>query len=160
MATSYGTATTYKAWADARGISYAGKTDGQIGEALLRASEYIDAAYLAVWPGVKAEGRTQERQWPRAGVWDASGYPVDADAVPAEVLNAVYEGAQRELVTAGALNKDIKPGGGVVRRVKAGSTEVEFEANGATSSVFSRIDEALAPLIGGRSNYSGRAARA
>lgn len=160
MTTTYGAVAGYKTWADARGVSYAASTDDQIGDALLRASEYIDAAYLGVWPGVKTSGRSQERQWPRAGVWDAAGYPVDADAVPTEVENATYEGANRELTTTGSLAVDVKPGGGVIRRVKAGSVEVEYQANAATQTTFTRIDQALAPLIGAQSGYSGRSSRA
>lgn len=156
MTEFYGTATLYKAWADDRGISYSGKSDELIEQALLRASEYVDNAYLAVWPGIKTDGRAQERQWPRAGAYDQRGDGIDSDEVPVEVLNATYEGAQRELVLAGALAKDVKPGGGVIRRVKAGSTEVEYQANAATQTTFSRIDQALAPLIGGQSGYSGR----
>lgn len=159
MADFYGTAAAFKVWADARAVTYT-DDDDLIGQALVRASEYIDAAYLTVWPGVKAEGRTQTRQWPRAGVWDASGYPVDADTVPAEVENATYEGASRELTTTGALAADVKPGGGVIRRVRAGSTEVEYQANAATQTTFTRIDQALAPLIGAQNGYSGRASRA
>lgn len=158
MADFYGTVAGYKAWADARGTSYSGKTDAQIEQALVRASEYIDGAYA--WPGSRTDGRSQVRQWPRAWVIDTEGYGVPSDSVPTEVTNATYEGTARELVTAGALSKDVKPGGGVIRRVKAGSTEVEFQPNAATQTTFTRIDQALAPLIGGQSSYSGAASRA
>lgn len=158
MADFYGTVAGYKAWADDRGTSYSGKSDTQIEQALVRASEYIDGAYS--FQGLKADGRSQERQWPRAWAMDAEGYGIASDAIPVEVVNATYEGTVRELVAAGALNKDVKPGGGVVRRVRAGSTEVEFQSNAATETTFTRIDQALAPLIGARSRYSGSASRA
>lgn len=158
MADFYGTVAGYKAWADDRGTSYSGKTDPQIEQALVRASEYIDGAYA--WPGLRTGGRDQERQWPRSWVIDTEGCGVPSDSVPAEVTNATYEGTSRELVTAGALSKDVKPGGGVIKRVKAGSTEVEYQVSAETQTTFTRIDQALAPLIGGRSNYSGVASRA
>lgn len=160
MTTNYGTVSGYKTWANARGVSYAGVTDDQIGDSLVRSSEYLDATYLDAWPGIKTDGRTQVRQWPRAWVMDASGYAVDAQTVPQEIEYATYEGAKLEITTTGALTPTIKAGGGVIRRVKAGATEVEYATNGMTTSVFQAIDVALAPLIGGRNIYSGSSARA
>ena len=64
------------------------------------------------------------------------------------------------MAEAGALAKDVAPGGGVIRRVKAGSSEVEYQANAMTQTTFTRIDQALAPLIGGRNPYGGKTARA
>lgn len=158
MADFYGTAAGFKAWAEARGTAYT-DDDDLIVQALVRASEYIDAAYQSVWGGYKVNGRTQVRAWPRSWVSDAEGWPVSPDSVPAEVENATYEGCVREMASPGALALDIKPGGGVIRRVKAGATEVEYQPNAVTQTVFTRIDQALAPIIGARNGYSGSTSR-
>jgi hypothetical protein len=157
MTTFYGTVVGYKAYADARLWSYVAYSDPQITAALVRATAYLDGYTL---PGFKVSGRSQTLQWPRYGVVDVEGLSVDSTVVPAEIENATYEGAYRELAKAGVLQPDVKPGGGVIRRVKTGSTEVEYQSNSATTTTFAGIDAALAPLLGGQSAYSGRSARA
>lgn len=151
-AESYLAVTAFKAWADGRGYSYAGKTDLQVEQALRRGTAYVDATYGALFTGARVKGRDQALEWPRAGASDYSGVTVGSTSVPAEILNGTGEAALREL--AARLNPDLKPGGGVVRRVKAASVEVEF-APGAGPNVktYPAIDAALARLIGQRSSF-------
>lgn len=156
---AYGTDAGYKAYADERGISYAGKTDEQIAEARLRASEYVDLTYISLFQGLKVGGRDQERQWPRVGATDMDGYSV-GETVPVEIENATYEGAVRELASAGSLNPDIEAGGGQLKREKIGPLEFEYIRDGSTTSTFRRIEDILAPLLGRTSRYFGAAARA
>lgn len=158
--TAYGSTDGYKAWADARGVAYADKTDDEIDQARLRASEYVDAAYRDSFDGVRTEGRAQDREWPRTGACDREGNPLPGDAVPDEIDNATYEGTKRELASPGSLNPDIKPGGGVVRRVKAGSVEVEYQTDASLTKTFQAIEQALGSLLVMRSRYSGTTARA
>lgn len=160
MTTAYGTTAGYKAWADERGVSYAGITDGAIDDARLVASEFIDATYRGQFPGLRTDGRDQDREWPRSGAYDIEGYSIPSDEVPVEVLNATYEGAKRELATAGSLNPDIKAGGGVLKRVKAGSVEVEYDNDGSLTKTFQAIEQALGSLLVIRSRYSGVSVRA
>lgn len=159
MADNYGSVAGFLAWAGDRAKVYAVE-DGAILAALVRASEYVDAAYMAQWQGFKTGGRNQVRQWPRAGAADREGLVLSSATVPIEIENATYEGADREITAPGSLAADVKPGGGIIRRVKAGSTEVEYEPNTATTTTFTRIDQALSPLIGGGSSYSGSTSRA
>ena len=154
---AYGSATLYKAWADARGYTYG--SDALINTALLRASEYVDAKYGDAFEGLKAGGRDQERQWPRSGACDREGYGFTSTEVPQALLNAVYEAAKRELASTGSLAPDVKAGGGVATRVKAGSVEVEFANTGTTYPSFPAIDAALSSLLIVRSPYSGRVVR-
>ena len=159
MTTTYGSDAGFKAWADARAVSYAGKTDDDIAAARLRASEAIDGRYRARFEGQKTGGRAQDREWPRAGACDREGLGIASDVIPAEIENATYEGTVRELASAGSLSPDIQAGAKVLKRVKAGSTELEYALQGTTTATFQRIDQALAPLIGAVSRYSGRVAR-
>lgn len=158
--TAYGTTDGYKAWADARGVSYVGKTNDDIDQARLRASEYVDGTYRSQFPGCKTGGRAQDREWPRAGATDREGYAVPSDTVPAEIDNAAYEGTKRELVSPYSLAPDIKAGGGVINRVKAGSVEVEYQLDGSLEKSFRAIEQALGSLLAMRARYSGTSARA
>lgn len=159
MASFYGTVAGFKTYADDRGASYAGKTDGQIGQALVRASDNVDA-YRDGFSGEKTGLRTQDREWPRTGAYDTADNLLDSTIVPAEVENATYEGAIRELAVAGSLNPDVPAGGGVLKRRKVGPLEREWAVNGSTQATFSRIDAMLAPLLGSSSSFSGSAVRA
>lgn len=156
----YGSTAGFRAFADKRGLSYAGKTAEQMRQALYRASEYVDSAYRSQFPGVKTGGRAQVREWPRAGAVDREGLGIDSDEAPDEIENATYEGAIRELASPGSLSPDIKAGGGVVSRVKAGSVEVEFATDGSLVKTFQAIERALGSLLVMRSRYSGTTARA
>lgn len=157
---NYGTAAGYKAWADARGTSYAGYTDDEIAQALVRATSYIDGAYRASFPGYKTERRGQALEWPRTGATDAVGEALATDEVPVEIENATYEGAARELAEPGSLNPDIAAGGGGIKREKVGPLETEYFSNGSMSATFTAIDQALSGLLALRSPYVGVAARA
>jgi len=161
MSDFYGTLIGAAAYHDDRGNAAwaAAATDALRTAALVRASAYIDATYLLSFEGLKAGARDQVLQWPRVGVTDIYGYSVPDDEVPVEIINAAYEGALRELATAGSLNPDIKAGGGVIKRVKAGSVEVEYASTADTRATFQRIEDILAPLLGRASPYSGTASR-
>jgi hypothetical protein len=158
---NYGTAAGYRTWADARGVDYSTVDDDDlITAALVRSSEYIDGEYRSQFPGIKASGRSQLREWPRAGAYDREGYGITSLVPPVEIENATYEGAKRELASPFSLAPDIKAGGGVVKRVKAGSVEVEYESNAQTQKTFQAIEQALGSLLIVRSSYSGASARA
>lgn len=156
---NYGADAAFKTYCDERGVSYAGKTDNEITQALIRSSAYIDATYLALFQGERVGGRSQALQWPRVGVVDMEGWSVPSTEVPSEIINASYEGAIRELAAPGSLNPDVSAGGGVIKRVKAGSVEVEYASNASTTATFQRIADVLAPLLGRASMYTGFAAR-
>lgn len=160
MADFYGTlAGALSYHADRGNAAWAASDDTLRTEALVRASAFIDLTYLARFEGLKAGGRDQALQWPRTGVTDMEGYSVVETTPPVEIINATYEAALRELATPGSLNPDIKAGGGVVKRVKAGSVEVEYASDATTRATFTRIEDILAPLLGRASPYTGAAAR-
>lgn len=161
MAEFYGTLVGALAFHADRGNSAwaAAASDALRTAALVRSSAYIDATYLALFQGERVGGRAQALQWPRVGVVDMEGWSVPSTEVPAEIINAAYEGALRELAVPGSLNPDIKAGGGVVKRVKAGSVEVEYASTAATTATFQRIEDILAPLLGRSSPYFGFATR-
>lgn len=131
--------------------------------ARLRASEYIDSAYRASFPGYKTGLRAQLREWPRTGAYDIGGQTIDANTVPLEIEEAVYEAALRELATPGSLNPDYDPSQ-QARREKVDMLEIEYTAPHGPNSVrpiISIINAIIAPVLTGdvKSSVSGRAER-
>lgn len=156
-AESYQSVAGYKAWADARGYTYG--TDALIEQAARRATSYIDSAYLDSFPGLRTHSRSQALEWPRSGVTDREGNAIDSDEIPSEIIEATNEAMKREIASPGSLSPDIKAGGGVAQRVKAGSVEVEFANTGTTWPTYPAIGQALSSLLIARSSYSGRVVR-
>lgn len=164
-AEAYNSVATFKAYCDLRGLSYAGKTDPQIEQALRRANTRLDALIMGYFSSGYRITVTQALLFPMSGLFDRGGYSIAANAVPRQVLYAEAELALRELNSPGSLAPDVTPGT-VKKRVKVeGAVEVEYAvgSGGAQSQipVITLVDQILAPLIGAVSSpYVGRAVRA
>ena len=151
--TIYGTVDNADEYHSARGnAEWAAATDKE--KKLLRASEYVDT-YRARFPGSKAGGRSQEREWPRRGAIDTAGDLIADDEIPSEVERATYEAAL--LIVRGVPLAEIPLSGsssGVVtrKRVKAGpvETETEYDTAGTGRPFFQIIADLLEPVINGR----------
>lgn len=89
--------------------------------ALVKATQFIDASYTFV--GVIANN-SQALAWPRYDAWDKHDRAIAANAVPAQVKQACFELALYSLSSALISNVTSEDR---VKRVKAGSAEVEFE---------------------------------
>lgn len=110
MADFYGTVAGFKSYFTARGNTLAAaEDDPDIQAALLVASEWLDAAFLDSFDGLKVGGRAQIREWPRQGVTDIYGYSIPDDTIPREVESATYEATWRQLQTPGVFFKDYTP---------------------------------------------------
>lgn len=152
-AESYLTLAAFKAYCDARGLDYSGKTDPQIEQALRIATAYLDNVYGPAFSGERLNGRDQALEWPRNGATDKAGAEIDAASLPPEITSAAAEAAYRQLTVTGGLAPDAKPGSPVLKRIKAGSTELEYALSGASVTTFPAIDNALSRLIGVRSAW-------
>ncbi len=120
--------------------------------ALLRGSTYIDGRYRVQFPGKRAGGRSQVREWPRTGAYDAECNAIADDVVPDEVIEATYEAAFREEENPGSLTPDFV-GTDVVTSEKVGSLAVTYANSSTTRAcdaypVVGTIDAILAPLLG------------
>lgn len=109
-ANGYITVAFFKTYHDARGNSYAGKTDGQIGEAIVRATDYEDTRFS--FRGIKLLS-TQTTQFPRVAsegvlLTDPSGF--DVSGIPLALKNATAEYAFRALTA--PLFRDAPPPAG------------------------------------------------
>lgn len=176
-ANSYLSVTDFKTYADARGLSYDGKSDDETGEALIRATSWIDATYRTRFPGVRTYGALQSLQWPRkAGsivngqyvpdaylttVTDAEGIPIATTEIPSALESGTAEAAYRELLAPNSLAPDLERGGDI-RRLKAGSVEVEYSTTAPAATIFTTIDGQLALILvsSPTSPYTARAVRA
>jgi len=162
MADSYGTLLGADAYHAARASTGWAGDEASKQAALLRASVYIDGRYrkryrsgrwVSMFPGEKVLGRAQAREWPRIGAQDYSGNPIGDGEVPAEVEQATYEAALRELVSPGSLSPDFVATS-LVKSEKVGPLETTYavpdaSAPGAapTRPVITLIDEIIAPVL-------------
>jgi hypothetical protein len=163
----YGTVAAADAYHAARANTAWAGDDEAKQAALIRASAYIDGRYRklmpsGVWqslfPGVKTEGRGQAREWPRTGATDYEDHPLPSDQVPAEIEQATYEAALRELAEPGSLSPDYIAAT-AIKRQKVDVLEIEYQAAADTSGgvptrpVLTVVDELVAPLF--RSTRTG-----
>lgn len=165
MTDFYGTADTFRTFHTDRGTDVSNyPNDGDIENALLIASEWLDGTYRSRFHGYKVGQRDQQREWPRTGATDRYGYAVSSETVPVEITNATFEAAIRELQTPGALLTDYTQS--VYKRVAiSGSISVEYRDRNANEVQLEipAVDHALEPLIGGafeESVLSSRTTRA
>lgn len=113
------------------------------------ASGYIDATFATRFRGVR-RGYVQGLQWPRSGALDDAGYPLPD--LPPELVTATCELAARAL--SGSLAADVKAGGGIIKRVKADTVEVEFADNGRTTKSYPAVEAMLTALLQPTSEHS------
>ena len=97
-------------------------------KALISATRWLDRAN---WQGQKTSD-SQALQFPRTGLTDCDGNDVPSDAVPTLVEQACYEGALILLGDATAM--DQADAGNNIKRLKAGSAEMEYFRGGYGSS--------------------------
>ena len=124
---------------------------GDTEAALIRGTAALESMYGLRWPGERTHGRDQGLGWPRTGATDIDDNVILDDEIPVEVIEATIELAMRELASPGSTMPDLARGG-TVRRVRAGSVEVEYAANAIPTTTFTLIDGILQPLIGSTSH--------
>lgn len=150
----YGTLAGFKAYHLARGNDIAARDDDEYEADLLVASEWLDARFRSQFPGVKAGGREQMREWERVGASDIYGNTLES--IPREVEHATYEAAAIHGATPGALSVNWTPGkysqvsiDGALSVTYAKITNL-FEAQ----AQFAIVQEVLSPVLTG-SAFSG-----
>lgn len=126
---------------------------------VIRATDYLVQTYRMRWKGIRIDTK-QTLDWPRKGVIRedyfnpqfgarAFGVPllafeVGEKEIPIEVKFAMYEAALRDL--SGELSPDLERGG-AVKRLKAGSAEIEYFQGASPSRKFPVVENYLAPLL-------------
>jgi hypothetical protein len=141
---SYHVARGNTAWADA-----SASPDTVREAARVAASDFIDS-YRRRFPGQRAEGRSQTREWPRKNAVDTEGNDIAEDETPVEVEQASYEAAL--LIVQGVDLRPTEAAGGSIgrKRVKAGPVETETEFSTPSSQPrFQKIMDLLEPILTG-----------
>jgi len=133
-ADSYADIAALDAYHVARGnAAWGAATNGDKETAARRATGWIDAEFDGRWGGYRRNGRSQPLAWPRYNAYDADGFAISDDTIPAEIVSATCEAALRELASPGSLSPDVVAGT-IAKRKKVGPLEVEYaNPSGATA---------------------------
>lgn len=156
----YGTAAAFATYHTERGNTLPAILidDDAIEIRLLKASEWIDARYKSKFKGLKVDGRSQIREWPRSGHTDFYGYAIPSDETPREIEYATYEAALIDANAPGVLNVDYTPSKYTKVSVD-GAVAAEFALYGSASEVqtqYSKIAEILGGLLNEVENVGGK----
>lgn len=148
------------AYCSARGLTFVSSPSTTGEEAIIRATAAIDATYRGRFPGYKVSGRDQSLEWPRGQAYDYEGLLINGDEVPIEIVQATCEAAVRELATPGSMMPDLERGG-AIKRLKAGSAEIEYDGFASVRTAFSIIDGILSAILtsGGGGGLFARSVR-
>lgn len=161
-ANSYADVATCLAYANNMGLLFDGisgaTSDISGGTALLRATAWIDGTYRLRFMGLRVGLRAQPLEWPRYSVSDIFGQFVDNTTIPVEIVKATCEAACREFAEPGVLAPDLDRGG-LIKKLKAGSVEVDYGANATALTLFTVIDNILGSLITSATPYYSAATR-
>lgn len=155
-AESYGSVADCAAYATAHGLTFPSTENAATESALRRATAAIDALYRNRFPGTRTSGRSQALEWPRINATDNEGEIIASDEIPVEIVRACFEAAAREYDEANSMMPDLDRGG-AIKRVKAGSVEVDYGGNASVNTAHQTIDGILAGLIGAANLYTARA---
>lgn len=115
-------------------------TDSERCRALRRATQFLDARYRMRWKGTKATSG-QALSWPRDSMTDEDGNGIDSDTIPQAIKDTVCEIARalpstQQIATAQQ-----------IRRVRAGSVEVEFASAKQERQILDLVDELVKPYL-------------
>lgn len=138
---SYGTEVEATTYHTAMGNSDWTGTTGEKEAALRRAAVWLDGAYRSRWPGSRASGRAQAREWPRSSAYDYDGVLMDDTTIPTEVAQAQFEAALAELLSPGSLSPRLSSSQ-IVKSERVGPIAVEYAVS-EKSGV-----EAIYPVLG------------
>lgn len=145
-ADSYVSIATFKTYSDKVGFDYNGFNDDDvIAQAIRRATSYLDNYYGDRFSGYPVNKRDQSLAWPRSGVIDRSGICVSSTSVPREVVTAVCELAQRELISPNILTPDAATQN--EKSITVGPVSVTYDG-ADTGPIVTISDSLLANLLG------------
>ena len=136
-ANSYVTLAEFKAWADARDITY-NADDNALEAQILRAMDYLERLFFI---GNKAN-ENQSLQWPRTEAL-IDGYYADATEIPKEVKTALYEATVVEAAGYSELENQSRK----TLREKVGDIEVQYADNSENRTITPALQYALNRIV-------------
>ena len=136
-ANSYVTLAEFKAWADARDITY-NADDNALEAQILRAMDYLERLFFI---GNKAN-ENQPLQWPRTEAL-IDGYYADATEIPKEVKTALYEATVVEAAGYSELENQSRK----TLRERVGDIEVQYADNSENRTITPALQYALNRIV-------------
>jgi len=130
-------------WSNRNDTQWSGADTADKEAALRTATQYIDATYNFL---SQIERSDQALKWPRVNFYDRNDFFIDS--IPNALKDATAELARDYIV-----NGDLLPSqsrGGDIRKVKAGSVEVEYGEAAPTQRTFNFVNRLLAAFTDGR----------
>lgn len=109
--------------------------------ALREAADYLDAEFGSQYRGTRA-GRIQGKLWPRTNALDDDGYPLPDLPIELQLANCELAGRAATAPLAADLER-----GGKVKRMKAGSVELEYMDGATASTAYGIVTKMLAPIL-------------
>lgn len=116
--------------------------------AIIRATQSIDMLYKSLWLGSLVDSSKQSLEFPRKGL-----FTIRDDEIPTALKKAVAEAALRELNEPNSIMPDLERGG-KIKRVRAGSVEVEYSSRAEAATVYAMFNSLLVGLIAANPNSS------
>ena len=108
-------------------------------QALIRATDYLEATYRSAWKGFR-NTEAQALSWPRYDVW-VEMFLIDSDTVPSAVVRATIEMALKATT-----NTDLIPDTGrTITREKVDVIEIDYSEFGPRGTQFTEIARILSP---------------
>jgi len=143
---SYNSLDEIAAYAEDHGLTFTTSPAEPAEAAARRAAVWLDSQYRDRLPGTRTNGRDQALQWPRSDAKDIDCNEIADDEIPAEWKAAHAEASIKEFNSPGTLSPDLERGGDI-KRMKAGSVEIEYKDGAPATTIFSAIDSILSGLI-------------
>lgn len=113
----------FKSYCDSQGKDYSSFSDDQLNAAIVRASAFLTYAFK--WEGIKMNGRSQLMAFPRYGLNDRDGWPIQRGEMPRELTAAAAEITLVEATTPGSMSPSVTPSERV-RSEQVGPIRVEY----------------------------------
>jgi hypothetical protein len=127
-------------WSDRGNAAWAALTTTEKQQALIKATDFIEATYRTAWKGYRILS-TQALSWPRVDV-TVDGFPIPSNIVPVPVTNACAELALRS--TTAELLADQ---GQTVKREKVDVLEVEYQDYSDPTERYPLVNRLLVPFL-------------
>lgn len=137
----------YKAYCDARGISYSALSDAQIEQRLRLGWDYLTATYRDAWAGQRVS-TTQGVDFPRdlMPMRDGPGTGISVSYYPNNTVPAVVVSANIEAATR-AGSPLIPDEGQAVASKTVGPVSITYQDYSRATKTYRAIDRLLAPVL-------------
>ena len=150
-AESYVTVAAFKAYCDARGISYSAFSDTQLEQQARKSFDYLLQRYRGQWKGYRKDA-LQVGDWPRSFVYlepfvhgAVGSYPylVDEDTIPTEVKSAQCE----LMIRQGEVDSLLADTDQKELSITVGPISVTYDKSSSQNTEFVAVDSMLKPYL-------------